>query len=156
MFTSLEEFTMSNAIDPTKFWPQILESISDGQSLSSAINRKGFPSYSWCKSALRQNPELRRHYEQAVLARCDRLADELLELADQPMPKGLEAHSQSAWVQQLRLQIDARKWTMSKLAPRFYGDRLSVDVENTGTSITAVLAAARERVKTSSNFLADQ
>jgi len=148
MCTSLEEFKMSKAIDPNKFWPQIFESISDGQSLSSAINRKGFPSYSWCKSALRQNPELRRQYEQAVLARCDLLADELIALADQPMPNGLDAHSQSAWVQQLRLQIDARKWTISKLAPRFYGDRLSVDVENTGTSITAVLAAARERVKT--------
>ena len=71
---------MSKAIDPTKFWPQILESIANGESLSSAINRKGFPSYSWCKSALRQNPELRRQYEQAVLARCDWLADELVEL----------------------------------------------------------------------------
>jgi len=148
MFTYLKEFNMSNAIDPTKFWPQILESIANGESLSSAINRKGFPSYSWCKSALRQNPELRRQYEQAVLARCDWLADELIELADQPMPKGLEAQALIAWVQQKRLQIDARKWAVSKLAPRFYGDRLSVDVENTGTSITAVLAAARERVKT--------
>jgi len=142
---------MSNEIDPTKFWPPILESISDGQSLSSAIKRKGFPSYSWCKSSLRQNPELRRQYEQAVLARCDRLADELIELADQPMPKGLEAQSLSAWVQQLGLQIDARKWAASKLAPRVYGNRLSVGVENTGTSIAAVLAAARERVKNDIN-----
>lgn len=139
---------MSKAIDPNKFWPRILESIANGESLSSAINRKGFPSSSWCKSALRQNPVLRRQYEQAVLARCDLLADELIELADQPMPKGLEGHLQSVWVQQLRLRIDARKWTISKLAPRFYGDRLSVDAENKETSITAVLAAARERVKT--------
>ena len=147
---------MSNAIDPTKFWPQILESIATGESLTSAINLKGCPSYSWCKSALRQNPELRRQYEQAVLFRCDWLRDELLELADQPMPKGLDAQSQSAWVQQLRLQIDAYKWTASKLAPRVYGDRLSVDVENTRTSITAVLAAARERVKASINYSVDQ
>lgn len=120
---------MSKAIDPTKFWPQILESIANGESLTSAINRKGFPSHSWCKFALLENPEIRRQHEQAVMARCHWLRDELLELADQSMPKGLDAQSLSAWVQQKRLQIDARKWTASKLAPRVYGDRLSIDVE---------------------------
>jgi len=147
MFTSLEEFNRSKVIGPTKFWPQILESIANGESLTSAINRKGFPSCSWCKSALRQNPELRRQYEQAVLARCDWLRDELLELAGQSMPKGLDAQSLGDWFQQKRLQIDARKWTASKLAPRVYGDRLRVDVENKETSFTAELAAAWECVR---------
>ena len=133
--------------DPDALWPIILESIANGASLSSALNRlEPAPSYAWAKDCLRRDPDLKRHYQQAIEDRADRLAEELIELADTPMPDGLDGRQASAWVQQLRLKVDARKWASSKLKPRTYGDRLDVSVEQTSISITAALAQANQRV----------
>jgi len=137
---------MSHLIAPSKFWPTILEAISSGKSLSSALNQKGFPSYSWAKLSLRQDPELRRAYEQAVEDRAHRLAEELLELADQKMPVGLAGPEALAWVQHQRLRVDVRKWTASKLLPKIYGDKLDVSVAHQKISVIDALEQARNRV----------
>jgi hypothetical protein len=86
------------------------------------------PSYQLVMLALRNNPEFRSMYEKAVESRADRLAEEIIELADQEMPEGLEGPMASAWVQQKRMQVDARKWVASKLKPKTYGDRIDVAV----------------------------
>ncbi len=134
--------------DPCEVWPVILEAVANGQSLSSILRQDGFPSYSWAKDQLRQNIDLRRLYEQAIEDRGDRLAEELIELADQQMPSGLDGPAASAWVQQLRLKVDVRKWAASKLRPRVYGERIDVTVSQEPISITAALAQARQRVLT--------
>ena len=105
---------------PATVWPVVLESIANGQSLSAILRQHDFPSYAWAKAQLRGDPGLRRQYEQAVEDRADRLAEELIELADEQMPEGLDGPGMSAWVQQLRVRIDVRKWAASKLRPRAY------------------------------------
>ena len=132
--------------DPATIWPVVLESIANGQSLSSILRQHDFPSYAWAKAQLRGDSGLRRQYEQAVEDRADRLAEELIELADEPMPDGLDGPGMSAWVQQLRVRIDVRKWAASKLRPRAYGDRLEVAVQTPGISILEALQAANRRV----------
>ena len=128
-------------------WPIILDAIADGSSLKSALRLLNpCPSYSWAKKRLRIDPELRAAYREAQQDRADRLAEQLIELADTPMPEGLDGPSKSAWVQKLRVQIDARKWTAAKLHPRTYGERLDVSVTETQISITAALAEAENRV----------
>jgi len=44
------------------------------------------------------------------------------------------------------LQVDTRKWFLSKLAPKVYGDRLDVSVTDNRISITGALAAAQSRL----------
>jgi hypothetical protein len=134
--------------DPGIVWPQIIESIANGQSLSSILRTDGMPSYAWAKFQLRENSELRLAYDQAIEDRGDRLAEELVELADTPMPEDLDGPSKSAWVQQMRLRIDVRKWSASKLRPRIYGERIDVAVSHEQISITEVLEQARQRVLT--------
>lgn len=134
--------------EPSAVWPVILEAVANGQSLSSILRLEGFPSYSWAKDQLRQNIDLRRQYDQAIEDRGDRLAEELIELADQQMPSGLDGPSASAWVQQLRLRIESRKWSASKLRPRVYGERIDVAVSQEVISITTALEQARQRVLT--------
>ena len=131
---------------PEAVWPVILEDLASGQSLSSILRQHDFPSYAWAKAQLRGNAELRRQYDQAVEDRADRLAEELIELADEPMPEGLDGPGMSAWVQKLRVRIDVRKWSASKLRPRAYGDRLEVAVPTPGISILQALEAANRRV----------
>jgi signal transduction histidine kinase len=52
--------------------------------------------------------------------RADRLFEELFEIADKPCTNQVE-------VQQQRNRLDTRKWALSKLAPRKYGDRVEHD-----------------------------
>lgn len=134
--------------DPFTLWPQILEGIANGRSLSSILRQPGSPSYAWAKQQLRHDHELRLKYDQAIEDRGDRLAEELVELADTPIPEGLDGPSKSAWVQQMRLRIEARKWSASKLRPRAYGERLDVAVSQERISITTALEQARRRVLT--------
>ena len=131
---------------PEAVWPVVLESIANGQSLSAILRQHDFPSYAWAKVQLRGDPELRRQYDQAIEDRADRLAEELIELADEPMPDGLDGPGMSAWVQKLRVRIDVRKWAASKLRPRAYGERLEVAVQPPGISILQALEAAHRRV----------
>jgi len=135
--------------DPPKVWPQVLEAIASGDSLTTALTRVNpSPSYAWAKLQLRNNHELRAAYQIAVEDRADRLAEQLLELADTPIPEGLDGPSKSAWVQHLRVRLDARKWVTSKLKPKTYGERLDVSVSHDQISITKALYEANKRVLT--------
>jgi hypothetical protein len=135
--------------DPAVVWPAILDHIANGDSLPTALAKLDpAPSHSWAKLALRSNKALHDAYQQAIEDRADRLADELIELADSRMPEGLDGPAMSAWVQQLRLRVDVRKWAASKLRPRVYGDRLDVSVSHSQISITGALEAANRRVST--------
>lgn len=78
--------------------------------------------------------------------RADRLAKELMELADTPMPEGLDGPGKSAWVQQMRLRLDVRKWLTSKLKPKTHGERLDFSVTQEPMSIIGALEAAQRRV----------
>ena len=138
---------MSQIYDPKIVWPDILEAIANGASLATALkSTTPSPSYAWAKLQLRSNPDLKSAYQQAVEDRADRLAEELLELADAPMPDGLDGPGRSAWVQQQRLRVDVRKWAASKLKPKTYGERLDLAVSQEPISIVAALEAAQRRV----------
>ena len=135
--------------EPHKVWPKVLEAIANGDSLTTALTRVSpSPSYAWAKLQLRNNSELKAAYQVAVEDRADRLAEELMELADMPMPDDLDGPARSAWVQHLRVRIDARKWCASKLKPKTYGERLDVSVSHEQISITKALIEANKRVHT--------
>lgn len=132
---------------PEIIWPVLLADIASGASLTAALGKlEPSPSYWWAKEALRRNPELRARYHEACEDRADRLAEELLELADTPIPEGLDGPGKSAWVQQLRLKVDVRKWIACKLKPRQYGERIDLEVRHTSISITTALEEAERRV----------
>jgi hypothetical protein len=71
------------------------------------------------------------------------------------MPEGLEGAMASAWVQQKRVQVDARKWVASKLKPKVYGDRLDVSVTDTRISVLDALKEAKQRVITDQTNVVD-
>jgi len=108
--------------NPATLWPVLLTHIANGESLATALGHLNpAPSYWWAKDQLRKNPELRARYTMAAAERADKLADELLEIADTPIPPHLKGAAASAWVQQQRLRVDARKWFASKFRPKVYG-----------------------------------
>lgn len=127
-------------------WSEIIEQVSNGKSLSSTLRQPGMPSYALARQMIKNNPEFRGMYEKAMEDRADRLAEEIIELADEVMPPDLEGPMASAWVQQKRMQVDARKWVASKLHAKRYGDRLDVAVTDTRISVMDALNEAKQRV----------
>jgi len=132
---------------PAKVWPEILEAIANGKSLASALRKPGMPSYALAKLHLRSNPSLREAYESAVRDRADFMAEGLLDLAAEPIPKELDPASRSAWVQNKRVQIDAIKWVASRTFRQSWGDRVDLTVSHDQISITKALEDANNRMK---------
>ena len=136
-------------------WFEICKQISEGKSLSTALKSDGMPSYRSALMMLQTNLEFRTMYEKAIESRADRLAEEILELADEAIPAGLDGPSKSAWVQQKRLQVDTRKWVAAKLKPKVYGDRIDVSVTDTRISVSDALKEAKQRVLTDESNIVD-
>jgi len=136
-------------------WFEICKQISEGKSLSTALKSDGMPSYRSALMMLQTNLEFRTMYEKAIESRADRLAEEILELADETMPAHLEGAMASAWVQQKRLQVDTRKWVAAKLKPKVYGDRIDVSVTDTRIRVTDALKEAKQRVLNDESNIVD-
>jgi hypothetical protein len=68
-------------------------------------------------------------YARAKKAGCNAYADDTIDLADSC------EQSQEA-VAKARLQVETRKWHLSKLLPKVYGDRLELDHKGEGFAIT--------------------
>ena len=74
-------------------------------------------------------------YARACEIRADVYADQILEIADDASrdwvtKKNADGSTYQVFdgehVQRARLRIDSRKWLMSKMAPKKYGDRIEV------------------------------
>ena len=62
----------------------------------------------------------------------------MIELADAPIERNAAGMVDSATVQMRRLQIETRRWILSKLLPRKYGDRMGLDHQGEGFNLTFV------------------
>ena len=56
----------------------------------------------------------------------ERMAQEIMEISDQDVGFAVDGKKDWAAVQKHKLQVDTRKWLLSKLAPKKYGDKLEV------------------------------
>jgi hypothetical protein len=54
------------------------------------------------------------------------MADELVEISDADCT--VDGKPDNALVQQARLRVDTRKWILSKMLPKRYGDRVTTEV----------------------------
>lgn len=98
----------------------ICEGIATGKSLS-AICRDNLIVQSSVYSQLSKDEEFAERYARARERQADVFADEVIELADQ-CDGSLDGTNRT------RLQIDARKWACSKLHPRKYSDKASMEL----------------------------
>lgn len=109
---------------PSDYSPEITDKIcsriSEGESLRSICDDEDMPVRSTVRLWLLEHSEFSVQYARAREEQADFYADEIIEISDRN--KDDPARS--------RLQIDARKWKASKMAPRTYGDRLDLNHTN--------------------------
>lgn len=105
-----------------------------------------------------KNPEFSSQYAKSRDRGLDSMAEETLEIADDGTNDWMEKRNadgstyeavNTEHIQRSRLRVDTRKWYLSKLAPKRYGD--SARVEHTGADgkdlpaigVTDILESAR-------------
>ena len=89
--------------------------------------------------AVARDTALAEQYARARADLIERMADEVQELADANLLPLDDGRVDSGMVAKQRLQVDTRKWLLSKLAAKKYGDR--VEVEATVKAVDPFLAA---------------
>ena len=93
--------------------------------ISAKISSKTF--WDW----IDKDKEKVKQYTRACEARADFMADEILDIADSSegdlyLDDNGDTKIDGNTVQRARTQIDARKWLMSKMAPKKYGDKIQL------------------------------
>ena len=113
--------------------------LSEGQSLRKICALEDMPSQSMIYRWLIDNKDFREQYTRAREEQAEFYADELIGIADDDS-KDVSGELQmpnSVAVQRSRLQVDTRKWLLSKLLPKKYGDK----IEHTGPEGGPIQAA---------------
>lgn len=106
---------------PTKYTPEIVERICaglrEGKSLRSICEGDDMPSEAAVRTWAQEDREgFYTHYARAREIGYGRMAEELLEIADEENKDD---------TQRARLRVDTRKWLLAKALPKVYGDRIT-------------------------------
>lgn len=118
---------------PSDYTPEIATEICaclmTGESLRSICKREGVPAMSTVTLWLSKHEEFSAQYARAREVQAEVLAEDIIMLADAAVEDG-------AAVAKARLQVDARKWYASKVAPKRYGDRIHHEQKITVTDLS--------------------
>ena len=101
----------------------VLEAMHNGVSLRTACKAVGVPPSTFVDWTT-ADPVLAEHYARAREALIEQIAEDILEIADEPVGMTDNGSTDSGAVQKQRLQVESRKWLLSKLAPKKYGDKV--------------------------------
>lgn len=108
---------------PTAITSEVITELCDrialGESLRQICSSDHMPGMTTILRALsaENNEDFRVRYARAQTQRGENIMSELLVLCDTPPKDNVEA-------QHRRLQVDTRKWVISKLYPRKYGEKV--------------------------------
>lgn len=122
---------------------EILEYIEAGKSLRSILLSSDMPSSRTFFKWLDEDKDKVKRYARATEIRAENIFEDMLEIADDgtndfmTITKGdLEYNVEDKEVtNRSRLRIDVRKWMLSKMQPKKYGDKL--DVTSDGDALQA-------------------
>lgn len=120
----------------------ILEMIS-GRSLKSILKDDNMPVMNTFLKWIEEDESKMNHYARATKIRADYLFEEIIEIADEDSGDikynalGEEVLN-GEFVQRSRLKVDARKWVVSKMNPKKYGEKLDIDHTTKGEKIESV------------------
>ena len=118
--------------------------IEKGRALRNVLKDDNMPSTSTFYQWLDSNEEKAKQYARATQVRADIIFDEIIDIADDSSgDKKVVEHGEvmdGEYVARSRIRIDTRKWVLSKLNPKKYGDKtiLSGDKENPLQTVTAI------------------
>jgi len=122
----------------------VMDMIEEGMPLRQILRLKDMPSTQTFYRWLKFDEEKSKRYARSSDIRADQIFDEMFDIADNGTNDYTEFENSEGIkvskfnpenVQRSRLRIDTRKWALSKMNPKKYGDKL--DLSSGGEKITA-------------------
>jgi len=130
---------------------EICALLEQGQSLNSICEREDMPSEPTVRRwALDDHDGFAAKYTRAREIGYLRLADEIVEISDEGKrdtwidDAGIERVNHDV-IARSRLRVDTRKWLLSKMLPKVYGDKLALTDADGGRLTINVLPRAHDK-----------
>lgn len=143
--------------DRAKVCAEICVSIADGMTLREISRKEGMPALSTVFQWLATDKAFSEQYARAKEVQLENMAEEILEIADDAtndwmVRNGTDEESSYSLngehVQRARLRVDSRKWLLSKLAPKKYGDKVALGGDADAPAIRMIQTIERRIVHT--------
>jgi hypothetical protein len=134
---------------------RICERLAAGESLNAICKDEGFPAESTVRGWALDNVQgFAAKYTRARELQAHFLAEEIIRISNTPQhgiktvskPDGIEI-TEGDMIDHRKLQVDARKWYLSKVLPKVYGDKLDLNVDATVRGSVSYQANMPRRVK---------
>lgn len=139
---------------PTDYSPELAEVIclrlAEGESLRAVCRDEEMPAKCTVLRWIARNEDFRAQYVRAKAEGAEAIAEEMFDIADDATNdwmERLDSEGQGVgWqlngdhVRRSQLRIDTRKWYLSKIMPKKYGDKIQQEVSgpNGGAIVTKV------------------
>ncbi|WP_372934091.1 terminase small subunit-like protein [Mariniphaga sediminis] len=126
--------------DKKEIWNSILSEMISGRSLRSIMNDPGMPNRDTIYTWMAEDETKSDQYARCASIRADIIFDELLDIADSTdddiitLDDGKQSINHHV-INRDRLRVDSRKWVLSKMNPKKYGDRIEIDNKNVDHTI---------------------
>jgi hypothetical protein len=147
-----------------KLADELCSLLAEGLSMRSACRNENMPCMSTVFTWLRTRKDFLEQYEKSKIEAADAMAEDILDIADEDEYDEMEVEradgstytkANTEYMQRSRLRVETRKWLMSKMKPKKYGDKLEVDATSKGQAIAGIIInmpKSRDgKQKTSSN-----
>ena len=129
-----------------QIFDDICEVIISGKSLRFALKEVSIPAktfFVW----LRDNEVLSKQYARATTERAELMFEDMFDIADDGTNDWMEKKNDKGEVvgysvngehiQRSRVRIDTRKWALSKMMPKKYGDMIKIDYNQLDDNVKA-------------------
>jgi len=115
---------------------RICNRLIEGDSINHISQADDIPSQYTIYKWLNDFPEFAKKYAHARELQAERMLEEIFAIADETsndtitvMRGEMETEvANNEWINRSRLRVDTRKWAMSKLAPKKYGERVQTEL----------------------------
>lgn len=123
---------------------EICARISDGETTRSICADEAMPAMTTLFRWLREDEDFKQQYARAKEIQLERMAEEILDISDDGTNDYMDRVTRDGEVESVlnhehvtrsKLRVDSRKWLLSKLAPKKYGDKAIVQHEGGETPI---------------------
>jgi hypothetical protein len=115
---------------------RICDLIAEGASLRAVCRMPDQPAASTVFKWLSEQPAFSEQYARACETRAEAMFEDMLDIADESGFDTIQGENgdraNSEWISRSKLRVDTRKWMLSKMQPKKYGDKITNELTGAG------------------------
>lgn len=128
---------------------EFCERLAGGRTVAGVCRDPDMPHWNSIYNWMEAHPDFAVGVARAREVAASHIEAELLAIADETAFDTIETEqgpkANKEWIGRSKLRVETRQWLLQKTAPRLYGDKRTIELEDRRDSIADRLARARER-----------